>query len=841
MRRTFFSIGFLCAGITLQSAWGTTINPHPRLWLPSTALPGLQSKIQGSAPEWQALKTEVDNYYGKLALNSSSIISAPNYALVYAVLKNMSPSYAAPHVASDYGKYAITLMMASMQAQVAQTCKTTCSAATPPFTGNDFRNLVSIYAEVFDWAYDLLTPAQKTYLVTNLRYSTAYVTSAALQYQFSFAAGGGPGWNGQSGVQAGIAMMGYATFGDNPTDDALNQTNYEITSALAQFRSVVEPFYNSGYGVGFVPIEGSEYGWNEPLQWSKFIYSALTASGTDLRVEMPNFLQDCTNWFLYFTSPGPSTQYDGILTYQPLQYGDEATDAQYYLPEFSREGMLHVANLSTGTTAGYARYWLDNIQPIFKVGWNPHTERYVDFLFHDSSWSTINYRAVASTNYHSTGSHFLSFRSDWSTGATWVTFNSGYLLTNHAHQQAGNFTIYRNNQWLALDNPGYMNAWETPEAHNVVMNKGSGDGIWKGPLVFKDQADPTVERYEATEGQYVYVRGNTAGAYRSTTVRTTYGDWLNTQSLYRELVYLKPDYVVVYDRGTFRDPTVSRFQLSTPTQPFQSNGIITATNNGQSIFLTPLLPASPIVTLTDLGTVDTFYDNGVALSGQAGYLTFWRTDVQTPTPAKGQSLLQVIQTGDTTTVPAGAEVITSGNVVAAHIKDLTGDEVVAFSGASNGADLTLPVSYSLTSVSQGSSHLVVNLPANASVKYSISRDSSNKVTVTIAGASASQGTAGTTSANGTLTLTEGTLGTKGSSQGSGGSQGTQNAPGTTGNACDLNHDGSVNALDVQLAINQVIGVTTCSNADLIGSGTCTVVSVQRIINDITTGVCRTGP
>ena len=826
MRSVFVAVSLACALAVLQpSAATAAINPHPRLWLPPASLATLQGSVQTNSAEWQTFKTQIDAYYNRLSLNTSSVLYAPDYALAYAVLKGMNASYASPHQAADYGNYAVTLTMAAMQAQITQDCPAGCSNTKPPFEGNDFRNLVSLYALVFDWTYDLLTPAQKTYVVTNLKYSSAYVTSSTYQYQLSFAAGGGPGWNVQSGVQTAIAMMGYATFGDNPSDDVVNQTNYEITSALQQFRSVVEPFYNTGYGVGFVPIEGSEYGWQEPLQWSKFIYSALTASGLDLRPEMPNFLQDCTNWFLYFTSPGTSTQFDGTPTYQPLQYGDLESNQQYYLQEASREGALLLANLSSGTSANYIRFWLDNIQPIFRVGWNPISLRYMDFLFDNPAWTSTDYRSVISTNYRSTGSEYLSLRSDWGTSATWVTFNSGYLLTNHAHQQAGHFTIYRNNEWLALDNPGYMDAWETPDAHNVVMNKGSNDSIWKGPVVFKDQSDPTVERYEATETQHVYVRGNTTGAYRTTLLKTTYGDWLNTQSLYRELVYLKPDYVIVYDRGTFRDPTLSRFQLSTPTQPSQIGGTISATNNGQSIFLTPLLPASPQITLTDLGTIDTYYDNGTAISGQTGLLTFWRTDVQTPTPATAQTLLQVIQSGDTTTVPAGAELITGGNLVAAHIKDSTEDQVVAFSGAANGADLTLPVSYSVIAVSQGSNHLIVDLPANTPVMYSISRNANNVVTVTVASSYASQGQAGTTSMAGTLTVSEGT-------------QGTQ----ATYSPCDLNHDGVVNVLDVQLSINQVIGLASCTTSDLVGSGTCTVIDVQRIINTATgSAACRTGP
>ncbi len=52
---------------------------------------------------------------------------------------------------------------------------------------------------------------------------------------------------------------------------------------------------------------------------------------------------------------------------------------------------------------------------------------------------------------------------------------------------------------------------------------------------------------------------------------------------------------------------------------------------------------------------------------------------------------------------------------------------------------------------------------------------------------------------------------------------------TSVRSCDLNGDGVVNSLDVQLAVNQAIGAAPCSSADLQGTGTCDVVDVQRVI------------
>ena len=60
-------------------------------------------------------------------------------------------------------------------------------------------------------------------------------------------------------------------------------------------------------------------------------------------------------------------------------------------------------------------------------------------------------------------------------------------------------------------------------------------------------------------------------------------------------------------------------------------------------------------------------------------------------------------------------------------------------------------------------------------------------------------------------------------------------------SCDLNSDGNVNVLDVQLATNQVLGYATCGSGDLVGNGQCTIVDVQRIISASLGASCHLGP
>ena len=59
------------------------------------------------------------------------------------------------------------------------------------------------------------------------------------------------------------------------------------------------------------------------------------------------------------------------------------------------------------------------------------------------------------------------------------------------------------------------------------------------------------------------------------------------------------------------------------------------------------------------------------------------------------------------------------------------------------------------------------------------------------------------------------------------------------NACDLNADGSVNVLDVQLATNMTLGTAPCT-ANVDGTAVCNIIVVQRVTNAALGGTCTTG-
>ena len=60
-------------------------------------------------------------------------------------------------------------------------------------------------------------------------------------------------------------------------------------------------------------------------------------------------------------------------------------------------------------------------------------------------------------------------------------------------------------------------------------------------------------------------------------------------------------------------------------------------------------------------------------------------------------------------------------------------------------------------------------------------------------------------------------------------------------SCDINANGAVNVVDVQLTINQVLGIVPCTTADLQHNGQCNVIDVQRVVNAALGGPCVVGP
>jgi len=60
-------------------------------------------------------------------------------------------------------------------------------------------------------------------------------------------------------------------------------------------------------------------------------------------------------------------------------------------------------------------------------------------------------------------------------------------------------------------------------------------------------------------------------------------------------------------------------------------------------------------------------------------------------------------------------------------------------------------------------------------------------------------------------------------------------------SCDLNNDGVVNILDVQVEVNAALSLGVCGIGDVNGDGVCNVIDVQRVVRAALGLGCRIGP
>jgi hypothetical protein len=156
--------------------------------------------------------------------------------------------------------------------------------------------------------------------------------------------------------------------------------------------------------------------------------------------------------------------------------------------------------------------------------------------------------------YHASGTGQIYARSSWETDATWIHFIAGPYTESHAHQDQGAF-LYFKDEWLAFD-PNTLSRsglHQEPEAHNLVRIVSNGATVEQ-----RVERDPAVLTALHVTDEYAYMAADITPIYA--------GDPAITR-IQRELVYVRPDTLVVFDRADTADGTSRIWQLSSPIQP----------------------------------------------------------------------------------------------------------------------------------------------------------------------------------------------------------------------------------------------------------------------------------
>ncbi len=213
--------------------------------------------------------------------------------------------------------------------------------------------------------------------------------------------------------------------------------------------------------------------------------------------------------------------------------------------------------------------------------------RYSDLLYANPSLA-----AVAPTDvypaYHAKGTGNLFVRSAFAADATFLHFMCGPYTESHAHQDQGSFLLYKRG-WLGYDaNFDSTSGIEQATTFHSLVRVTSGTT----PV---GQVEGTTSTLLALQDapEWTYVAADLTPAYKG---KTAIG------KMQRELVLLKPNVLVVFDRVTTSGTVTRTWQLQTPKRPTISGRRATITEAGTTMTIDAVLPTTSTLSTFDWST-----------------------------------------------------------------------------------------------------------------------------------------------------------------------------------------------------------------------------------------------
>jgi hypothetical protein len=183
------------------------------------------------------------------------------------------------------------------------------------------------------------------------------------------------------------------------------------------------------------------------------------------------------------------------------------------------------------------------------------------------------------TAHYASGIGQLYVRSAWDKAATWVNFTAGPYTEVHAHQDQGAFLLYKDG-WQAYDPnvDSKSGIQQGTNVHNIVRVTEDGAEV--------AQQMGTVSKMTAIhrgEG-WTHAAADLTEVYRGERPKTA------VQKMQREIVFIEPNCLVVFDRVNTAANTQQIWQLNLPASPTLSGELATITSGGHELTAQRLLP-----------------------------------------------------------------------------------------------------------------------------------------------------------------------------------------------------------------------------------------------------------
>jgi len=518
---------------------------HPRIYLtPNRAR--LEATLAANTPAASTFRSKVDQWIGGANLWG---FQAWNAALLGQLTGN--PSYC-------------TKAVATVEAQVSA-AESKIAAGTNPQVALDsyleIGEMIGDLALVYDWCFTQVTPAQQSRWIAYANQAVWNVWNPS-QSKWGSATIPWSGWsvnnpsnNYYYSFLRATMLLGLATKGENPQADAWI-AKFRDEKVLGQLVPTFEADLiggasreGTGYGVSMRRLF-ELYNW-----WKATTGESLATKTTHTRASMFAFLHQVV----------PTLD-------KVAPTGDHARDSTAALFDYHRDYTLQLMQLFPTTNfARRAKAMLDDssvptMSQSFMAGY--------EFLGDNPSLTPLPMSGL-NTAYHAKGIGEIYARSSWDKTATWVNLIAGPYTESHAHQDQGAIMIYKGG-WLAHDANIYSRSGlnQKTTAHGLVRIDNNGSPIGQ----IASTTSTVLALHQGTN--YVHMAADLTPAYKGNAA---------IQKVQREVIFVQPDVIIVYDRVASASGTTQTWQLQAPTAPAISGAQATITNAGHSLAVTRIL------------------------------------------------------------------------------------------------------------------------------------------------------------------------------------------------------------------------------------------------------------
>ncbi len=763
-----FCLSLLLSLSAIASA--QTLAPHPRLVLDAPTLASLHARMAANTPQWQQLKTYCDSFIGGTVNlpDGNGYPDPPNIGqgyqgssywsavlaegLCYQTVLASNPSAAAP-----YGAKARAVLMAMSTPYAAVAGNHGQNPCTDDGYGTRFFGVGMGIG--YDWVFPVLsaTDRQQIYNTANAWLALFSNPNGCSGFEYVH-----PQSNYFAGYFHADVAVALATYDENPSAPALWTdwlANQFGTAASNPPHIGVQPYYAQHMAGGGWPEGFGNYGPLATLNMSLPIAEVKTATGIDLIHAAAPYAYpiDAADYLMHFTWP-----------------------SRRYIDDRDTNHATGTANPPVGTAnsdmffnvLGTLRYWNAPHADVFQAyanGINILTagfgadEPWEMFLFWDPTGTTQSLNTLP-LSYFATGLNAIAARSDWTSTATWMSFRAGPYVNNPGQGEEGfdqgSLALVRGNAPLLVNGTGWI--VHEPQGDNdenriYTDNYGNSDGsiyssnrtLYNIFYVRQFNGSRIVDRYGQAayttedDGVQTHIAAYEDGAKYVYALATKLENMFRPNKnghpqvlgWSREIVYLRPNQFVVYDRTREGSPIYDQFlAFHFPALPVVGS----APSGGKRLdvtyrnvymgAMTTVLPAGATTT-----TVGMYPPNDTDPGSNP--FKVWQVQVRAPNANVSQQWLTVfdLSTSAASVAAASRINVTSGAATGTLLARSGGNSAVIVNTGNAGTTIAGNIAYAVPAVA--TRHVITELPANRAYSVSVTVSGGNHLVSVIPGGS----------------------------------------------------------------------------------------------------------